>query len=146
MDDLISRKYAIRAIIDVGRELIAENVMPLGAVTDFSDAIRQLPSAAKPDGDLISRQDAIKELLSLNDQCNSVYYTKCIDDAVYALDILPSAQPEPKTGEWILTDFPDEQTYKCSACNEHWTFIEGTPYDNGAFFCPNCGARMEGSE
>ncbi len=44
--------------------------------------------------DLISRQKAIEELLSLNDQCNSVYYTKCIDDAVYALEILPSAQPD----------------------------------------------------
>lgn len=42
--------------------------------------------------DTIYRQAAIKELLSLNDQCNSVYYTKCIDDAVYALEILPSAQ------------------------------------------------------
>lgn len=56
---------------------------------------------------------------------------------------LPSAQPERKKGEWILTDFPDEQTYRCSSCNEHWTFLEGTPYDNGAYFCPNCGAEMQ---
>ena len=45
-------------------------------------------------------------------------------------------------GEWILTDFPDEQTYRCSACDAIWTFIDGTPFDNGAFFCPNCGADM----
>lgn len=50
---------------------------------------------------------------------------------------------EPKKGKWVLTDYPDEQTYKCSVCNEIWTFIVGTPVDNGAFFCPNCGARME---
>lgn len=59
------------------------------------------------------------------------------------IDSLPSAE---RKGKWILTDYPDEQTYQCSACNEIWTFIEGTPIDNGAFYCPNCGARMEGSE
>ena len=48
-----------------------------------------------------------------------------------------------RTGEWIMTDDPDEQTYRCSACDEIWTFIVGTPFDNGAYFCPNCGARME---
>lgn len=65
-------------------------------------------------------------------------------DVFKAIENVPSEQPERKKGEWILTDFPDEQTYRCSSCNEHWTFLEGTPYDNGAYFCPNCGARMEG--
>ena len=51
-------------------------------------------------------------------------------------------QTEPKRGEWKLTDFDDEQTYECSICGEIWTFLIGTPADNGAKYCPNCGARM----
>lgn len=56
---------------------------------------------------------------------------------------LPSAE---RKGKWVLTDYPDEQTYKCSACNEVWIFLDGTPEDNGAFFCPNCGADMRGEQ
>lgn len=54
--------------------------------------------------DLISRREATNELWSLNDQCDSIYYTKCIHDAVYALEILPSAQ------RWIPCSerLPDE--------------------------------------
>ena len=32
--------------------------------------------------------------------------------------------------------------YDCSACNESWTTIEGTPFDNGMKYCPHCGAKM----
>ena len=98
--------------------------------------------------DLISRQaaiDAIKEL------CRHYTPTKSVDHphmnfVIEELENLPSTQPERKKGEWIMTDFPDEQTYKCSACGEIWTFIDGTPEENGAFFCPNCGADMRGEQ
>ena len=33
--------------------------------------------------------------------------------------------------------------YDCSVCNESWTTIEGTPFDNGMKYCPHCGAKME---
>ena len=43
--DLISREDAIDAIFKVGHEHVEEKVVPLGAVTDYSDAIKALPSA-----------------------------------------------------------------------------------------------------
>lgn len=96
-------------------------------------------------GDLIRRSDAIEEIArrDTTDGTVKVFSGREVADILHNL---PSAYPEQKTGEWILTDFPDEQTYKCSSCNEHWTFLEGTPYDNGAYFCPNCGADMRGEE
>ena len=47
-------------------------------------------------------------------------------------------------GTWIeRTDRITLDTYyECSNCKEPWTTIEGTPWDNGMNFCPNCGADM----
>ena len=51
-------------------------------------------------------------------------------------------------GTWIeRTDRITLNTYyECSNCNEPWTTIEGTPWDNGMNFCPYCGAFMKGSD
>lgn len=52
-------------------------------------------------------------------------------------------QPERKKGKWIeQEDSWDGMYYECSACGEPWTTIDGTPWDNGMKFCPNCGASM----
>ena len=57
---------------------------------------------------------------------------------------LPSVTAEPKTGHWIEKDgFDGDVYYDCSECGESWTTIEGTPWQNGMNYCPNCGARME---
>ena len=54
MSDLIRRSDAIEAIFKVGHEHVEEKVIPLGAVTDYSDAINSLPSAeARPTGEWI---------------------------------------------------------------------------------------------
>lgn len=51
--------------------------------------------------------------------------------------------PVEKTGEWIATEYSAyDDTYRCSVCGIEWTFIEGTPQDNGANYCPNCGALL----
>ncbi len=96
--------------------------------------------------DVIYRQeaiDAVKKLCLHYTPTKSVKHPH-IDFVVEELGRLQSAQSQRNKGKWILTDFPDEQTYECSACNEIWTFITGTPIDNGAYFCPNCGADMRG--
>ena len=92
-----------------------------------------------PTNDCISRQKAIDAFWELDIELRP----SAIDAITGMLKELPSVQPERK-GKWIMTDFPDEQTYKCSACGEIWTFIDGTPEENGAFFCPSCGADMRG--
>jgi predicted amidophosphoribosyltransferase len=55
----------------------------------------------------------------------------------------PTIEPQRKKGTWIEQDDSwDGVYYECSACGEPWTLIDGTPWDNGMKFCPNCGAEM----
>ena len=45
--------------------------------------------------------------------------------------------------EWIEDeDMYGDPIYRCSNCDEHFILEEGTPTDNGYFYCPNCGAQM----
>lgn len=57
----------------------------------------------------------------------------------------PTIDAEPvKRGKWLITPYTDyDDTYECSVCGNGWTFIEGTPKENDANYCPNCGAKME---
>ena len=46
--------------------------------------------------------------------------------------------------EWIEDeDMYGDPIYRCSNCGEHFILEEGTPTDNGYFYCPNCGAKMD---
>lgn len=97
--------------------------------------------------DPISRAAAIKALC---DNCNNVQavcaHYPC--KQYIAVEKLPSAQPERKTGRWIPQDHNRRNGYvtttvyyypKCSECGR------GGNYDMS--YCPNCGAYMkEGAE
>ena len=49
-----------------------------------------------------------------------------------------------KTGHWIeKEDYNLDTYYDCSVCGESWMPIDGTPWQNGMNYCPNCGAKME---
>lgn len=60
---------------------------------------------------------------------------------------LSSAQPERKTGRWILWNYPGEECAICSACGEEYDqmelYIGGNDYPK---HCPNCGVAMRGDE
>lgn len=46
-------------------------------------------------------------------------------------------------GEWIeKEDFNQDIYYDCSVCGNSWCTLDGTPWQNGMNFCPNCGADM----
>ena len=113
--------------------------------------------------DLISRQaaiDAFDESIKRCDKALSSFEISMKDE--YAVKVekaslkhhrdilenLPSVQPERKKGKWIHKPdiYLDEQTWECSECGEPWIFIEGTPSENNANFCPNCGADMRGEQ
>ena len=67
-----------------------------------------------------------------------------VEAQINAVNELPSVQPSRK-GHWIEEDmFDGDVAYRCSACNELFCIIEGTPKDNEYNFCPNCGAEMRG--
>ena len=54
----------------------------------------------------------------------------------------PSAQPERKKGQWIVTsEFEDCRYVKCNQCKVTQVFYYNKPLTN---FCPNCGADMRG--
>jgi len=118
--------------------------------------------------DLISRQAAIKAIEDLQDCYNGfsdTYDKACIIgviEEVPTIEAVPLedyrsmeqtvhkltqalAEAEPiKHGRWKETEYSAyDDSYRCSACGEVWEFIKGTPKDNGANYCPNCGARMD---
>ena len=69
-------------------------------------------------------------------------------DVVWAIEKLPSAEPERKTGKWIGTEYagyadgnPVYYEWKCSACG--CVIEDDEPTWN---FCPNCGADMRGEQ
>lgn len=107
--------------------------------------------------DLIDRQAAIDNLLSINEV---VPKNKLIDknDAVKMLVRLPSAQPERcedcrnfnkarllitqperKKGKWIIVTDSRGRHAECPYCGE-WE------YHSNQKFCGECGAKMEGEE
>ena len=100
-------------------------------------------------------EDAVSRK-ALLDGLASIAKAKAKSDAQKALmgrtmffaEKLPSVMPQQKTGKWIKPE-PEESilfgghTYippmKCSVCGR-------TALDEPWNFCPNCGAKMEGTE
>ena len=75
---------------------------------------------------------------------------KCVPD-MYSSDIVNAVvcvrdgtpYEERPHGEWIeKEDFNQDIYYDCSVCGNSWCTLEGTPWQNGMNFCPNCGASM----
>ena len=91
--------------------------------------------------DAVSRE-AVKELIK------SGISTDTYDDIELVckwIDEIPSVTQ--KSGKWIEMDgYDGDVYYDCSECGESWTTIEGTPWDNGMKYCPNCGAKMESED
>ena len=99
--------------------------------------------------DLIRRSDAIKALdanFTIKGKENTQTVLNYLELVRTRIEGAPTI--EPKRGKWIdLNDkWGFEGTFKCSACGELWSLIDGTPQDNGMNFCPNCGADMRGKD
>ena len=92
---------------------------------------------AKTMNDYISRQAAIE---ALNDEYHGMISDESmkIYQIINWLSELPSAQPERKTGEWIIHYGNWADIYECDQC--HHESKEGGKY------CPHCGAKMEDSD
>ena len=96
----------------------------------------------------MSRAEAIEQLEKAYKECISLGQT-CGKDSVFwkraeAIKVaIKALEQEPKTGYWIeKEEFYGDVYYDCSECGESWTTIDGTPWNNGMNYCPNCGAKM----
>ena len=94
--------------------------------------------------DLISRKAAIDAAALSAAEWDGMYVQDINGRIRKALEKLPPAQPERKTGRWILYDkrFPWRQDYKCSECGNYLDFSGVNAGRGQANFCPNCGADM----
>ncbi len=96
---------------------------------------------------MISREEAIRVLhhsmIAAEDILNSLPQKarerSSLNDKVESLKFAISAlsQPERPKGRWIKYGYK----WKCSECDSKIN-IDGTPEENGFYYCPNCGADM----
>ena len=103
--------------------------------------------------DLISREAAID---ALKKRYNDPSRMAKLEELVWAVEAVPSAEPERKTGKWIDEKINSytSRTY-CSECGSSAPFVyeSNDYYGNHAHgetvktkFCPNCGADMRGKQ
>ena len=98
----------------------------------------------KPCEDCISRQAVLDATVKRNSIWNKITNSKGENLEEIILQLPPVNPQEPKAGHWIEKDgFYGDVYYDCSECGESWTTIEGTPWQNGMCYCPNCGAKMQ---
>ena len=122
------------------------NALP-SASTELSN---DSPKLDNKNGELISRQDAIKYFAELWECIEAISDREEWEDVcVTTVNEIKSAEPQ-KKGKW---DFMGWQMFQCSECKHMFTqdFLEGwkeyTYESHFPPFCPNCGADMrEGEE
>ena len=48
-------------------------------------------------------------------------------------------------GRWVQKEYwPGGGTWRCSECGYQVMFMEATPETKRMYYCPNCGAKMDG--
>ena len=145
MDDLISRQAAIDAI--------SKDIM--GGL-NYKRILKELPSTEPrhnfPEKTQLSGKDTTSDCISrqaattipILPKEHRQYQTMNIDDAYdlgwldcqNCIEKLPSAQPEPKKGKWVIVTDSRGQHAECPYCGE-WK------YHQNQKFCGECGAKME---
>lgn len=44
----------------------------------------------------------------------------------------------------FVEDFDGDGHWMCTNCGVEWVFNDGSPEENEAYYCPRCGAKMDG--
>ena len=91
---------------------------------------------------LIDREDLLEAIR----ECEAVTHSVGYSDMIAIIEDAPEIKPKPRRhGLWeTCEDYDGDVIYRCSACGEEWTLIAGMPKENNMYYCPNCGARMDG--
>ena len=64
------------------------------------------------------------------------------EETISRMIIASAPTVETKQGHWEHPKGWDDNKYRCSACHYGWGFFLGGPKENGANYCPHCGAKM----
>lgn len=132
-DDLIRRSDVIKALIEW-----------YGCKPDdieaFEKIIENIPSADRPSG-YIHIDDVYRLIAGHSDYHGDSILSAftCLTEGKEVKPIKPLDRP---LGEWILhfdDIWPEESTIECSVCHEE------QPLKIDDNFCPNCGAKMKGT-
>ena len=149
MDDLISRQAAIDAL----RGYLVEKRCPddgtLTCRLIENEVINKLPPVQSEHcEDAVSREAVLSMIDTYMNKSVELHYLPTSDGIKKLISILPSVQPEHKTGRWIPSD--SELEIKCNKCGKDFSeYVDSIDYIYLAEypkFCPNCGVKMEGGE
>ncbi len=93
--------------------------------------------------ELIWKQDAILALLEKGQHSRRYkigdIWELNFDEIREAMDTLPSAEPERKTGKWIKANDGIDGHVNCTECFKTYDWDTQAQYYD---FCPSCGAKM----
>ena len=138
-------------MIDIGRNLqrAYDEGYKQGRYDEKVEAEKSLPSGEQTHAlrtqthamrsDTISRQDAIDAAVEAADEWDGGYSRSREEIITLKLRMLPSAQPECKSGEWI--DYTEDGYVECPFCHSA-TNCDGNKDE--LHFCFSCGADMRG--
>lgn len=140
------RDMAIKQLHDLGYGL---GEKPREKLNNSNQEMKKSNQEVKKLSGLIERQKAIDlahELIVPNEYKYGLY-NQAINNYCVEIMNLPSAQPEPKTGEW---NFDGNRMYECTNCGVAYTEYQfekmRVRYNDPKFpkFCPNCGSYNGG--
>ena len=127
ISEILTEKYKLRIPPTVYYELLAD--------------VHEAEEEQEPCKDAISRQAVLDTLDTSDrfmDEDRTVDTYRALLKECY--EVLPSVTPKQKTGHWILTN--DNFVY-CSECEDSYY---PRPIDASWYYCPHCGAKMEGEQ
>ncbi len=121
MSDLINREEAIEAIFKVGHEHVEEKVIPLGAVTDYSDAIKALPSAEAVSREEYDQLERLYDAIRVYDSSAEAVHKP---DYSYEADMVKRLRQAEAVQGWITDRNPTENgTYIVTIADEDGGFV-----------------------
>lgn len=104
------------------------------------EALQDSPTQMSGTSDLISRKAVID---ALDKRFDSVPMEQTTEILMLRKDLreLPSAEPERRTGKWLIRRFGGDA--QCSECGMY--FRDAYDFENSDHYCRHCGAEMEGT-
>ena len=156
MNDLIRKQTVLNMIDDLQFGNKTEKL------TKLYELVKRWPSAQPEHAKYVPDTKAIpssRDCVDLSERVTATFYDDeheewsqktvtirdVLDSVCDVYTVLPSAQPERKTGRWIKHGIGHENVpwgFDCSECGE-W-FVIDSKYIDRYKFCPNCGADMRG--